>query len=461
MNIAQKPVSTSDREARLLASLDQSNFTKRHTWLYLCITICNLSDGFALLMMGVVLPGIVATFKLTSPEAGLLASSAFLGIAIGAVTITCLADRFGRKKALLASVLFYGLLSLLASIAWDYKSLLVIRLVQGLGIGAEMPLVLTYLMEFVPVRRRGTLSATLISVWQSSGLVAALVAIVIVPAFTWRGMFVLEGVFVLIISGAMLFIPESMRYLIQRNRLDDAERIVQRFSSIDPAHVVMRAQPSTAHAKIKIASILRGNYLRYTLGAWIMSVTWSMAFYGMNVWLPSLLLRSGFTLVHSFAYTAAIASAGVAGVFMSGIFMDWLGRRTATALGFFVGGVCMIVWGLSSTLTSILVFGCLTAFAGTGGVAGCLFTYICEIYPTQFRATGAGFCIAWQRIGGIAAPIILGLLIGAQSAAFSSFVLLGSILLIGGVVAIALTCETRGKTLEQITSDLAGLRAPT
>jgi MFS transporter, putative metabolite:H+ symporter len=460
MNIAQKPVSIGDREARLLASLDQSTFTNRHTWLYLCITICNLSDGFALLMMGVVLPGIIATFKLTSPEAGLLASSAFLGIAVGAITITFLADRFGRKKALLLSVLFYGLLSLLASIAWDYKSLLIIRLVQGLGIGAEMPLVLTYLMEFVPVRRRGTLSATLISVWQSSGLVAALVAIIVVPAFTWRGMFVLEGIFVLIISFAMLFIPESMRYLIQRNRLDEAERIVQRFSSIDPAHVAVQAQP-TAHAKIKIISILRGNYLRYTLGAWIMSVTWSMAFYGMNVWLPSLLLRSGFTLVHSFAYTAAIASAGVAGVFMSGIFMDWLGRRTATALGFFIGGVCMIAWGLSSTLTSILVFGCLTAFAGTGGVAGCLFTYICEIYPTQFRATGAGFCIAWQRIGGIAAPIILGLLIGAQSAAFSSFVLLGSMLLIGGVVAVALTYETRGKTLEQITSDLAALRAPT
>ena len=447
--------SPSDRGARLLASLDHSAFTTRHTWLYLCITICNLTDGFALLMMGVVLPGIVATFKLTPPQAGLLASSAFLGIAIGAVTITYLSDRFGRKKALLLSVAFYGALSLLASIAWNFKSFLIIRLIQGFGIGAEMPLVLTYLVEFVPVRRRGTLSATLITVWQSSGLIAALVAIVVVPAFTWRGMFVLEGLTVFVISIALMFIPKSMRYLIQRNRLDEAERIVKRFSSVDPATAVVQAQPNMAHAKIRIADILRGNYLRYTLGAWIMSVTWSMAFYGMSVWLPSLLLRSGFTLVHSFAYTAAITGAGVAGVFMSGIFMDWLGRRTATALGFFIGGICMIAWGFSSTLPSILILGCLTAFAGTGGVAGCLFTYICEIYPTQFRATGSGICIAWQRLGGIAAPILLGLLVGQQASAFSSFVLLGSMLLIGGVVAVALTYETRGKTLEQITCDLA------
>src|SRR5450759_5064330 len=94
-------------------------------------------------------------------------------------------------------------------------------------------------------------------------------------------MFVLEGVFVLVISIVLLFIPESMRYLIQRNRLDEAEIIVKRFSSIDPASVVVQAQPNTAHTKIRIASILRGNYLRYTLGAWIMSVTWSMAFYGI------------------------------------------------------------------------------------------------------------------------------------------------------------------------------------
>jgi MFS transporter, putative metabolite:H+ symporter len=97
----------------------------------------------------------------------------------------------------------------------------------------------------------------------------------------------------------------------------------------------------------------------------------------------------------------------------------------------------------------------LTAFIGTGGVAGCLFTYICEIYPTELRATGAGLSIAWQRIGGIVAPTVLGLLVGTQSAAFSSFVFLGGLLLLGAFVAVILTYETGGKTLEQITTDLA------
>ena len=228
---------------------------------------------------------------------------------------------------------------------------------------------------------------------------------------------------------------------------------MKRLSSIDPATVGV--QPMGIHSKIAIADILRGKYLRFTLGAWIMSVAWSMAFFGMSVWLPSLLVRSGFTLVHSFAYTAAITGAGAAGVFMSGIFMDWLGRRTATALGFFIGGASMIAWGLSIDPNIHPAVWDADGIRGNRRVAGCLFTYICEIYPTQFRATGAGLSIAWQRIGGIVAPTILGLLIGSQSSGFRSFVLLGSLLLVGAVVAVALTYETRGKTLEQITADLA------
>ena len=120
-------------KARLLASLDQSAFTKKHWWLYAGITLTHLTDGFDLLMIGVVLPGIIATFKLTPAEAGLLGSSAFVGMAIGAVTITFLADQFGRKKALLLCVALYGILSLLAAVAWDYISILVIRLMQGVG----------------------------------------------------------------------------------------------------------------------------------------------------------------------------------------------------------------------------------------------------------------------------------------------------------------------------------------
>jgi putative MFS transporter len=186
-----------------------------------------------------------------------------------------------------------------------------------------------------------------------------------------------------------------------------------------------------------------------------MSITWAMAFFGLVAWLPSILMRMGFTQVHSFAYTAAIVGAGATGNFLSGWCMDFLGRRLITSACFFLGGLSMIAWGFATTSGGILLFGMLTAFFGPGGVAGCMFTYICEIYPTQFRATGAGLGTAWQRIGGIIAPTVLGLVIGAHGPIFDSFLVLGIILLIGGLAAMTLMYETKGKTLEQITAHLA------
>ena len=210
------------RAGQLFASLDQSAFTKRHAWLYTLIMVAHLTDGFDLLMLGVVLPGIIATFKLTPPQAGFLASSVFFGMTIGAVSITYLADRIGRKKAIVLCVFLYSTFSLLAGFAWDYTSIVTMRFLQGLGLGAEVPIVLTYLLEFVPSRRRGILSAGAISLWQFAGLFAALIAIVIIPAFSWRGMFVLAAISSFLLILILTYIPESGRYLLQKDKNAEA-----------------------------------------------------------------------------------------------------------------------------------------------------------------------------------------------------------------------------------------------
>lgn len=173
----------------LFASLDQSTFTARHARLCLVVMLSHLADGLDLLMLGVVLPGLIQSFELTPSRAGFLASGTFIGMTIGAMFITYLADRIGRKKAILLCVGLYSILSIAAGMAQDYQSLLATRTLQGIGLGAEVPIVLTYVLEFVPARRRGALSAGAVSLWQFSGLFATVITIVIIPSFTWRGMF--------------------------------------------------------------------------------------------------------------------------------------------------------------------------------------------------------------------------------------------------------------------------------
>jgi len=229
---AQSAAGADDRASRLFASIDQSAFSGRHLALYATVIFFHFFDGFDVLMMGTVLPGIVATFNLTSVQAGVVVSSTFFGMLIGAIVITMLADRIGRKKALFLAIIWYAVFSLAAATATSYQELLIVRLLQGLGLGAEVPLVFTYVVEFVPARKRGVLAGSSVFFWLSAGGVASLMAILVVPLFTWRGMFVIGAIPAVLLFFAWHYLPESIRYLVSRNKLDEAEAVVRRLSTV-------------------------------------------------------------------------------------------------------------------------------------------------------------------------------------------------------------------------------------
>lgn len=449
------PTAAAERAAQLFACMNQSAFSARHAALYATVIFFHFFDGFDVLMMGTVLPGIAATFKLNSMQAGVVISMTFSGMLIGAIFIPLLADRIGRKKALFLTIGWYGLFGFAAVAATSYQALLLIRFFQGLGLGAEVPLVFTYVVEFVPARKRGVLAGSSVFFWLSSGGIASLASIAIVPLFTWRGMFVLGAIPAVVIILAWRFVPESIRYLIRQNRFDEAEATVRRFSTVAPEKVdpriLERQAPSTASNESGgIADIFRGKYLRYTLTIWVMNFGSGMAFFGLSTWLPSIFLRMGYSMVHSFAFSGLIAAAGAVGCLCQSFLLDVFGRRTTIGISFLIGGVATFLWGQVSSPYAILALGAVTAFTGAGGVTGCIHTYNVELYPTQNRATGAGFATAWQRIGGIVAPMLLGALLSADLPLFSSFAFLGAVMIVNSCIVLALLFETNGKSLEQI-----------
>ena len=448
-----------ERASRLFASMDLSRFSGRHVALYATVIFFHFFDGFDVLMIGTVLPGIVAAFKLTSVEAGMLVSSVFFGMLVGAILITMLADRIGRKKALFLAIGWYAVFSLIAATATSYQELLVVRLLEGLGLGAEVPLVFTYVVEFVPSRKRGFLAASSVFFWLSAGGIASLTAILVIPLFTWRGMFGLGAIPAILLVVAWRFVPESVRYLVSRNRIDEAETIVRRFSTVDletvdPA-IVARQMPQNAVAvKTRFLDIFQGRYLRYTLTIWGVNFGSGMVFFGLSAWLPSIFIRMGYTMVHSFAFSGLIATAGALGCLCHAFLLDIFGRRPTIGLSFLIGGAAILAWGNATSIYTIMGFGALTAFTGAGGVTGCIHTYNVELYPTQNRATGAGFATAWQRMGGIVAPMLLGVFLGGNLPLFTSFAFLGAVMITNGIVVLTLLFETKGKSLEQIAAGI-------
>ncbi|HEY2131362.1 MAG TPA: MFS transporter [Acetobacteraceae bacterium] len=442
---------------QITRSLDISAFTRRHLSLYLMIVLAHLFDGFDINMIGLVLPGIATEFKLPPVAIGYLASSVFIGMLVGSIAIGTLADKIGRKRSLIFAVGFYGVTSLLAAFAWDARSLLVIRIIEGFGLGAEVPLVFTYLSEFMPERPRGVLLASSVFFWQAASFVAALTAIYVVPAYSWRAMFIVGAIpsFVLIAFFARL--PESVRFLIARGRTAEAERIVRWLSTVRPEEVeAVNPASGTALAgtHTRLRDLLRRGYLRATLGVWIMQFCGGAVFVGLAVWLPSIFVRMGFPMVRGFYFTAAITGAGALGNIGAGLLLDRIGRRATLAAFLTLGGLFMLAWGLAESGPAIVALGALTAFFGAGGAGGPLFTYTSEIYPTSLRGTGTGWAAGCQRIGGIVAPVLLGSLLASHASAYAFFVVMALALIAGGMAALLLGFETSGKSLEDISMQL-------
>jgi len=438
---------------QIIEALNRSSFTRRHLAFYLTIVICHFFDGFDIQMMGFTLPGIVGEFKLTPGQAGFLASSVFTGMLFGGIIVGTLADSIGRKNALIFAIVTYGLMGLCAAFAPSYEALVIIRVVQGFGLGAEVPLVFTYLSEFLPARRRGVLIASIVAFWQASSFVGALLAIYVIPIYTWRGMFWIAAIPVAILLIFVLRLPESIRFLVMRGRTAEAEAIARRFSDVDPSGINVAA--SQAEPQARLRDLASAGYLRTTAALWVMQFCGGATFIGMLVGLPSIFVKMGFSLVRSFVYTAAITAAGALGNVVGGTLLDRIGRRPTLGGAFIIGGILMFAWGYAATDTALVTLGCATTFFAFGAAGGPLFAYTSEVYPTRFRATGTGWAAAWQRIGGVVAPIALGAILANGASNFMFFAVLSVTLLAGGFSMLLLGYETRGRSLEQIQVDLS------
>jgi putative MFS transporter len=450
-------------KAQLIESIDNSRFTRRHALIYSTVVTGHLCDGFDSNLTGYILPGVIVAFAVTKYEAGFIGSSVSVGMLIGALGIGFVADRAGRKLAFMLGMAIYSVLSLVLCLAWNYESLLVLRMLQGIGLGAEAPLVFTYLAEFMPARIRGRLVGTSIFGWVFASAIAGLVAIPVLPAFGWRGMFFIGGILGLVILAvAALTLPESVRSLIARGRLAEATRIANWLSSVPPESMPADAaglgaagtDVATSPTLSSTMDILRGAYRRYTLAIWAMQFIAGFAFFGIAVWLPSIFVSMGFKLTQSLTFVVVIASAGAVGSLVSGQLIDRLGRRNTLWLFFALSGCLMFAWSAARSGPAILVIGGLADFFAVGAGGAALYAYTSELYPTHARGIGTAWAASCQRLAGAIAPTALGYVLGHTASNFGFFSIIGAGELVAAVLAFFFCFESRGKTLEEITAAL-------
>ncbi len=463
--------STVHTQADLLSRLDRSRFTRRHAVIYGTALSGHFLDGFVINLTGVILPGVIGDYHLSSRQAGFLSSALFLGMLVGAAAAGLISDRLGRKFPLAVCLLVFAAFSLLAAFSWNYSSLVTARVCQGVGLGAEIAVVLPYIAEFVPSRHRAPLVTAATAAWLIGVPVAALVGTAVVPSLTWRAMFVIGALPVVVGVVMMAKLPESVRYLVRTGKHEAAREIVGRLAvpSADapisrPAHEPPAPPVARRNAMGSVRDLVDRRHLRYTVSLWFMEVCAGSFLYGLSIWLPSILEKKGVSLVGSFTYTAVITGAGVLGAVIAGHIVNRVGRRATMGVSFLLSALLCLWWGGVSTTAAVLVLGSLATFFGSGFAGSTLFVYASELYPTVSRATGLGWAAAWQKVGGLIIPTVIGWVIAAHSSSFLFFVLFAVISALAGISALVSTFETRGKTIEQITVALDarvnGVRAP-
>lgn len=417
-------------------------------------------------LVSFVLAALATQWSLSPGELSAIASIGFVGMAIGASLGGLLADRIGRRQVFALTLLVYGLATGASALATGVGMLLMLRFLVGLGLGAELPVASTLVSEYAPARIRGRVVVALEAFWALGWLAAAVIGYLVVPSSAdgWRWAFalgVVPAAYALVVRWGL---PESVRFLERRGRDADAEAAVRRFESSagvpapSPIDQLAAVQVSagqnpigqgtngqSASAPPSWLALWSPAYRRRTLALWLTWFGTNFSYYGAFIWLPTLLVASGFTLVKSFEFTLIITLAQLPGYALSAILIERWGRRPTLALFLAGSALSAVAFGLAGSVPAVLATGMALSFCNLGAW-GALYAVTPEVYPTQLRATGAGSAAAFGRLASIIAPLLVPLL-STTTGLTGLFAIFALAFAIAAVAALALP-ELRGRALE-------------
>ena len=435
----------------ILTRLHRLPVGKFHYKLLILVGLGWLFDAMDTGMVSFVLATLGAEWQLSPKELGWIVSIGFVGMALGAVLSGSLADRIGRKGVFAATMLLYSVATGLCALSWDLTSLLFFRFWVGFGLGGQLPVAVSLVSEYAPPQVRGRFIVLLESFWGLGWLVAALASYFFIPQYGWHSAFLIGALPVFYVLIVWKLLPESVPYLINKGRVQEAHEMVCRLEAEAGLPVATEAVVNTPAEKenISFARLWQPPFARRTLMLWLIWFGIVYSYYGIFTWLPSLLVKQGYSIVQSFEYVLVMILAQLPGYVAAAWLVEKLGRK-ATLAGFI--GMCAVsayFFGQADTVSMIMFWGCLMSFFNLGAW-GVLYTYTPEQYQTNIRAFGSGWASAIGRMGGIVAPMVVTHMM-VQSNGFSAiFMMFTAVLLAVAAVILILGEETKGKTLEEI-----------
>ncbi|MEL4359181.1 MULTISPECIES: MFS transporter [unclassified Luteococcus] len=344
-----------------------------------------LLDGLDLVMLGAVIPTLLKSQHLGFTVAGAtsVATASLVGVAIGAALVGSLADRVGRRVVLLGSILLFSIFTLAIPFATSVAMFAGFRAIAGVGLGACLPVALTFMSEHMPDENRSHASTLTMTGYHVGAVIASLVAIAVVPA--WHILFYLGGIAGLLLLPLVWFkLPESHAFLAAQQK-DDGQKV----------------------------SILHPRLMRANVGVWVGCFMGLLLVYGLNTWLPQLMQKAGYSMSGSLVMLFILNLGAVVGLLVAGKLADRRGVRSTILIWFAAAAVLLAALSIKMSSTVALNVVVLVTGIFVFSAQVLIYAYVTHAFPAEVRSTAMGLAAGIGRLGAIVGPLVTGALVNA------------------------------------------------
>lgn len=416
--------------------LDHLPVSTRQTVIFALCFILNMVDGMDVVIMSYAASGVMAEFDIGEVQMGGVFSAGLIGMAIGGLVLGSYADKLGRRALIIGGLVLIALGVILGGVAESVTQLLITRVIAGFGIGGLLASVTALTAEYAPARIRNNVVMLIASGYPLGAMLTGLVSSWTVPEYGWRATMIGAGVLTAaIIMPCLLFLSESLPFLARKGG-------VKAVSAINRHMQIMRHPPISAiapeflehHGTFKVSDLLNTTYRPISLRLWGGLICTFMVMYYLLSWIPRIAIESGLAPSNAIVAAAMFSGGGFLGVFMVGVLANRIGYVRAIGSYCIVAFATMLIYSsYRGELAIVLLIAVLMGFTVQGAV-GAFYGAAARAYPVEMKSSGIGWTIGVGRIGAITGPYIGGILLAMEVPLLLSFLIFGTVMLIGAAI---------------------------
>ena len=433
--------------------LDEAKFNPFHLKFIIWGALISAFEGYDLVVYGVVLPLLMKEWTLTSVEAGMLASTALVGMAVGSLGGGIIADYVGRKKIIMLSILLLSVATFLCAFASEPMQFAILRFLAGVGVGGIMPNIVALTSEFSPKKMRTTMIGMMSCGFAVGGITSAVIGSMYVETAGWRIMFAVAGIPIILVPLMWRYMPESVSYLLSKGKTLQVENILNRVLPQKVNHLEQDfiLYKDSIVAKNSVNILFKDGRATGTLLFWTVFFMVLLIVYALSSWLPKLMMNAGYPLDKSIYFLIALNVGSITGTLLGGVLADKFNIKTVLINMFIIGALALFALGFKS---NVWVLYALVVIAGASIQGGSilLYSYISQFYPLVANSTGIGWASSIGKFGAIVGPIVTGYVLTLHLTHVMNFALI-SIPAVIAAISVALIAKPK----PQSTADFSAL----